>query len=344
MRSYQAPYVSSNYSRERHMGRYYELGFRDLYPAPPMCDCQHTEKIGIPGSRGYTENFVFECGEHLNHRYVPIANTIGMASTSDNGVYAQTILNSSYASSVLPGRLDVEFHTAVVAFKEAHDRGQYEWVVEFTCGTNSTVFSRMFGDDFAGLNLYSRSGPLSATNLEEMRAAVEALGLSWALQPGGLGTGFNVVPHTSQCQYWNRSHAVRRSEAASSAVPNGTLCMMEHCLLPLVACEAEQTMCAKALACTQACAARNNTLPCLYVCLNSYEDDKYAAFIKCAVTDHKCLVRPSSHAAEPQRAAHAIASNVSAVPRPMCRRLRRWRTKFDRALRQTCSPAPPRST
>ncbi len=45
MPSYQAGYVSSNYSRERHMGRYYELGFRDLYPAYPECDCQHTEKV-----------------------------------------------------------------------------------------------------------------------------------------------------------------------------------------------------------------------------------------------------------------------------------------------------------
>ena len=45
MESYQASYVKNTYNISKHMGFYYELAFRDLYPPPPMCDCQHTQKV-----------------------------------------------------------------------------------------------------------------------------------------------------------------------------------------------------------------------------------------------------------------------------------------------------------
>ena len=47
----------------RHMGFYYELAFRDLYPASPMCDCQSTRKIPT-SDLTYYENFVFQCGKN----------------------------------------------------------------------------------------------------------------------------------------------------------------------------------------------------------------------------------------------------------------------------------------
>ena len=61
MQTYQAPYVKTSYNLTKHMGRYYELAFRDLYPAPPLCDCQHTEKRASTLT-DYTEEFDCQCG------------------------------------------------------------------------------------------------------------------------------------------------------------------------------------------------------------------------------------------------------------------------------------------
>jgi len=45
MWTYQSDYVATTYNVSKHMGHFYELAFRDLYPAPPACDCQHTYKV-----------------------------------------------------------------------------------------------------------------------------------------------------------------------------------------------------------------------------------------------------------------------------------------------------------
>jgi hypothetical protein len=96
MATYQAPYVRSTYNVSKHMGFYYELGFRDLYPGPPLCDCQHTTKVLDEGVN-YHEQFNFQCfrpggGDHS----ASITNLITLnASTAPRlqgtGVFAQTI-------------------------------------------------------------------------------------------------------------------------------------------------------------------------------------------------------------------------------------------------------------
>ena len=59
MQSYQADYVASSYNLSKHMGFYYELGFRDLYPGAPECDCQHTTK-SLDQGENYHEEFDFQ--------------------------------------------------------------------------------------------------------------------------------------------------------------------------------------------------------------------------------------------------------------------------------------------
>ncbi|GMH67527.1 hypothetical protein TrRE_jg11551, partial [Triparma retinervis] len=57
--SYQASYVQDTYNRSNHMGHYYELAFRDLYPAPPNSDCHHTKKFQVD-KEVYDETFSFD--------------------------------------------------------------------------------------------------------------------------------------------------------------------------------------------------------------------------------------------------------------------------------------------
>lgn len=88
-----------------------------------------------------------------------------------------------------------------MAFKESYDPTdeQYEWVVEFTCGQSPKLWNVMFPGGFVGLNMYSKSGPTSDTNLAQMKEAVNDLGLSWAMD--SWGGGFHVVPQNSSCKY-----------------------------------------------------------------------------------------------------------------------------------------------
>ena len=90
----------------------------------------------------------------------------------------------------IPRLLQSPFNTATIAFKEA-EGDQYEWVVEFTCNHGSPISPI---GNFVGLNLYSRQ--ISASNLNEMIAAVKFLGLSWVMEEE-----FHVVPHNSSCKY-----------------------------------------------------------------------------------------------------------------------------------------------
>ena len=51
MTTYQAPYVATTYNLTKHMGKYYELAFRDLYPWGPLCDCQQVRDTRAPAAR-----------------------------------------------------------------------------------------------------------------------------------------------------------------------------------------------------------------------------------------------------------------------------------------------------
>jgi hypothetical protein len=197
MSSYQAPYVKATYEMKKHMGNFYELAFRDLYPAPPMCDCQHTTKV-LTNDEGYYEEFNFACGPSKHQ--TPCLNKIVMTKT-ELGVYNQTITATSVTGVKIPDIKGVIFNTAVVAFKESNDPSsvQYDWVVEFTCGEHPALLNVLFPGGFVGLNMYSKAGPTSSSNLKEMVSAVNELGLGWTME--SWGGGFHIVPQNSSCKY-----------------------------------------------------------------------------------------------------------------------------------------------
>lgn len=179
------------------MGHFYELGFRDLYLPPPQCDCQHTYKIiDDEKTEKYHEDFEFSC-KNIGR----LTSIIGLdsVSTTQPGVYNQTIQWSNPAVPI-PDINELVFNTATIAFKTVPEQEQYEWVIEFTCGTQpEDAMAHLFPGGFVGLNMYSRSGPTNADNLQEMEEAVKDLGLDWVMQDWGWG--FHEVPHTSECQY-----------------------------------------------------------------------------------------------------------------------------------------------
>lgn len=187
MRTYQAPYVATEYDRSKHMGHYYEVAFRDLYLPAPYCDCQHTYKIAD------TEDSYYEDFEQYAMGLGRMASVITMNSTGQTGVSAQAI-SWSKPNPPIPGINSIVFNTAIVAFKSVPGQQQYEWVLEFTCNHDDPpTLQALFPDGFVGINMYSKSGPKNQTNLDEMKAAAQELGLGWAMDDWGWG--FHEVEH-----------------------------------------------------------------------------------------------------------------------------------------------------
>jgi hypothetical protein len=203
LESYQADYVASSYNISKHMGFFYELAFRDLYPASPECDCQHTTKKLPEGGTNYEEQFNFQCGPSPE-KQMPIENIITMNHTAGaaTAVYNQTIVHTMGMG--IPKFLDTPFHTTTIAFNDT-GADQYEWVIEFTCGG----IPLFFPGGFVGINLYSRT--ISDTNLQAMLAAVKRLNLSWALDDWGWG--FHTVPHANYCKYNSSTERREQVEA-----------------------------------------------------------------------------------------------------------------------------------
>lgn len=178
------------------------------YPAPPHSDCQATTKYAVSDTE-YDERFqldVIEYGTRMR-----CETLISMGSTDEPLVVDQVMKATNISGHSMPPLGSATFHTTVVAFSapEASPGEQYEWVVEFTCGSsNSALVPVLFPRGFVGINLYSRSAPHTAqadANLADMMSAIEELGLSWATDESswpGLDSGFNVVPHGEECVYY----------------------------------------------------------------------------------------------------------------------------------------------
>lgn len=133
-----------------------------------------------------------------------------MKNTDENLVVDQVMENVTVMNHAIPSSSGTIFHTTIIAFSKSlnSEDPQYEWVVEFTCGSsNSKLIPLLFPGDFVGINLYSKSEPHSEQgdqNLKDMLEAIDDLGLSWATDPDhwiGLDSGFNVVPHGENCTY-----------------------------------------------------------------------------------------------------------------------------------------------
>ena len=221
LETYQAAYVQAEYEQERHMGFYYELGFRDLYPGPPLCDCQHTTKHRDPaggtvsGADGdYYENFDFQCGPlpGTGTKPMPILTVIDLNRTTGSSgeirpraVYKQTITEA--IGMRIPEWMRSSFDTGVIAFDRSGAPGeQYNWVIEFTCGGLGSFFR----DGFVGLKLYSRT--LSSANLDTMIGVVKSLNLSWVLEKG-----FHKPTHNQSLCTYNTSSSSSAFSHQSSA-------------------------------------------------------------------------------------------------------------------------------
>ena len=113
--SYQAPYVSKTYDHTKVLGvRYYEVAFRDLYPASPLCDCQSSVRTlnATTPTVVMSEMFTLACGSKYTG-YKTYNNPM-RESTLAVGVFNQSVVQSS-----LPGLSKERFTNAVIAFKEA---------------------------------------------------------------------------------------------------------------------------------------------------------------------------------------------------------------------------------
>ena len=163
------------------------------------------------GPTTYQDDFRFNV---LKQSYVIPTRTIITvnSTTSDYSVYNQDLSNVRIKGVTLPSiNTGSSFKSSVIAFSEGSEGegdGQYEWLVEFTCGTeNALMIPILFPNDFVGINLFSKSKPHSPRakkNMKEMLDAIANLGLSWAIEAEpwkGMDTGFNVVPHNDTCTY-----------------------------------------------------------------------------------------------------------------------------------------------
>merc|ERR1711871_228643 len=201
--SYQAKYVKSTFNASRQLGvPYYELGFRDLYPASPICDCQRS--VRSINSTGpplvLDEMFTLSCGYGTKHR------TLYRNPMQEAALAAAAVWNQTVVASKLPGLSKVHFTTAVLAFKEqegnaASPTSPYRWYIEFQCGTDT--LPHLFSGGFVGLNMYSLSTAASEqgmADLAEMEAAVTSLGLGWVMDSWGIGY-HHANTNTSGCEY-----------------------------------------------------------------------------------------------------------------------------------------------
>ena len=104
------------------------------YLADPHCDCMHTYKILDDAKEEiYHEAFEFKCAKL--GRTSSIIDERPVALTEHRGVFNQSI-SWSYPPAPIPGLADAVFNTATIAFKKGEgEQEQYDWVIEFTCGT-----------------------------------------------------------------------------------------------------------------------------------------------------------------------------------------------------------------
>ena len=99
LETYQADYVGERYERKRHLGDWYELAFRDLYPAPPHSDCQHTRKYAVSETE-YDELFRFDV-DYFGTT-MPSSATIAMRDTNVSLVVDQVNTQVNVSNFTVP--------------------------------------------------------------------------------------------------------------------------------------------------------------------------------------------------------------------------------------------------
>ena len=132
MQEYLPPSVGATYDMQKHNGTWHEVAFRDLYPWGPLCDCQQSIKY-VNQEQGYIDDyFVFTCYPLKLNYISPQRENVTRGDTGEkhgNAMYDMYVRHSDFDFIT-----HYEWNTEVIGFKD--DGGeQYEWVIEFQCGT-----------------------------------------------------------------------------------------------------------------------------------------------------------------------------------------------------------------
>eukprot|EP00937_MAST-01D_sp_MAST-1D-sp2_P002162 g2162.t1 len=201
MKDYLPPTISASYDMSKHNGTWYEVAFRDLYPWGPLCDCQQSIKY-VNKPKGYIDDyFVFTCYPLKLNYISPQRENVTNNATGErhgNAMYDMYVRESDFGAIT-----HFEWNTEVIGFKD--DGGsQYEWVIEFQCGTRPTLpkatcLGKLDSEkkcSFTGVQMFVRDRANVAQGREEMIAYMRSLGpaatqsanAAWVMDDFGGGT------------------------------------------------------------------------------------------------------------------------------------------------------------
>ena len=199
MREYLPKYVSQNYEMTRHNGTWFEVAFRDLYPWGPMCDCQQSVKY-VNEAEGYIDDyFVFTCYPLKLNYISPQRENVTDGATGlrhENAIYDMTVAHSDFKAIT-----KFEWNSEVIGFKDdGHPSGQYQWVIEFQCGTRPAL-PEVLADvaclgrkkngtcTFTGVQMYVRDRDYVEQGRDEMIQYLRGLpAAAWVMTDFGAGT------------------------------------------------------------------------------------------------------------------------------------------------------------
>ena len=181
MQEYLPPHVQSTYNMSRHNGTWFEVAFRDLYPWGPLCRCQQSIKY-VNEERGYIDDyFVFTCYPLKLNYISPQRENVTNGATGErhpNGIYDMTVRRSDFKAIT-----KFEWNTEVIGFKD-DGQEQYQWVIEFQCGTRPNIpkaaclgkLDKNGSCSFTGVQMFVRDRNNVEQGYREMVAYLQSLG------------------------------------------------------------------------------------------------------------------------------------------------------------------------
>lgn len=195
MRDYLPNTVLQSYDMRKHNGTWYEVAFRDLYPWGPICDCQQSVKY-VNHEKGYIDDyFVFTCYPLKLNYISPQRENVTNGATGrrhENGIYDMTVAHSDFAALT-----KFEWNTEVIGFKDdGHPSGQYQWVIEFQCGTRPQLpklacLGKLKNNtcSFTGVQMFVRDRDFIAQGRDDMIEYLRSLPrAAWVMDDFGPGT------------------------------------------------------------------------------------------------------------------------------------------------------------
>ena len=196
MTEYLPAKVSSTYEMAKHNGTWFEVAFRDLYPWGPLCDCQQSVKY-VNIDKGYIDDyFVFTCYPLKLNYISPQRENVTDGATGNrhrNGIFDMTVARSDFRAIT-----KFEWNSEVIGFKDdGHPSGQYQWVIEFQCGTRPALpkavclgrVAKGGTCSFTGVQMYVRDRDYIEQGRAEMIQYLRGLpDAAWVMTDFGGGT------------------------------------------------------------------------------------------------------------------------------------------------------------